>query len=273
MGKFDGILFCTDLDGTLFRNDYTISKENMDAIRYFKSEGGLFTFITGRVPMTARSIYHTVRPNAPCGCVNGAGIYDFQKETYLWQAKLPESGLELIEYIDRTLPAMGIQINTANNIYFSKQSLAMEWFRRATGVLNIMRHYRDIPEPILKVLFVHEDDKLLDETIRLLNEHPKAKEFDFIRSEKTMYEMLPKVGGKGQVLERMAGLLGIDMRRTVAVGNYENDISMIQKAGVGYAVENAINAVKEAADRITVSNQEHAIAKIISDLERELFTS
>ena len=50
MGKFDNILICTDLDGTLFRNDKSISQRNVDAIEYFKSEGGYFTFITGRMP-------------------------------------------------------------------------------------------------------------------------------------------------------------------------------------------------------------------------------
>ena len=44
MGKFDGILICTDLDGTLYKNDKTISEENKEAIEYFKREGGYFTF-------------------------------------------------------------------------------------------------------------------------------------------------------------------------------------------------------------------------------------
>ena len=53
MKKFDGILFCTDLDGTLLESDHKISKENIEAIRYFQSEGGLFTFLTGRMPFCA----------------------------------------------------------------------------------------------------------------------------------------------------------------------------------------------------------------------------
>jgi len=40
MGKFTGILICTDLDGTLLKNDKTISRENLDAIEHFKGEGG-----------------------------------------------------------------------------------------------------------------------------------------------------------------------------------------------------------------------------------------
>ena len=73
MKKFEGILFCTDLDGTLFDDNKTISKENLDAIEYFKSEGGLFTFITGRPPRITDDIYKAVQPNAPYGCNNGGG--------------------------------------------------------------------------------------------------------------------------------------------------------------------------------------------------------
>ena len=46
MGKFDGILICTDLDGTLLKNDKSVSEENLRAIEYFKREGGRFTFVT-----------------------------------------------------------------------------------------------------------------------------------------------------------------------------------------------------------------------------------
>ena len=61
MKKFEGILLCTDLDGTLLRNDKSISRENLDAINYFMSEGGYFTFITGRMPYTSSNIYKTRR--------------------------------------------------------------------------------------------------------------------------------------------------------------------------------------------------------------------
>lgn len=68
MGKFDGILMCTDLDGTLLRNDKSISQENLAAMEYFKAEGGWFTFITGRMPHYAMYICDAVKPNVPFGC-------------------------------------------------------------------------------------------------------------------------------------------------------------------------------------------------------------
>ena len=95
MKKFEKMLFCTDLDGTLYSDDKTVSKQNLEAIEYFKSEGGLFTFITGRVPQTTGEMCETIKPNAPYGCNNGGGIYDHIQDKYLWKTFISDEVLEL----------------------------------------------------------------------------------------------------------------------------------------------------------------------------------
>ena len=88
MKKFEGILICTDLDGTLLRDDKSISKENLEAIEYFKAEGGYFTFVTGRLPYFVQNIYNTVNPNVPFGCSNGGAIYDHREKKYIYSKEL-----------------------------------------------------------------------------------------------------------------------------------------------------------------------------------------
>ena len=80
MKTFEGILICTDLDGTLLRNDKSISRENSEAIEYFKANGGRFTFVTGRMPYFSQKAREMINPNAPIGCINGGGVYDYEKE-------------------------------------------------------------------------------------------------------------------------------------------------------------------------------------------------
>ena len=271
MKKFEKMLFCTDLDGTLYSDDKTVSKQNLDAIEYFKSEGGLFTFITGRVPKTSIEIYDIIKPNAPYGCFNGGGIYDPLKEGYLWTMGLSADVIELVREVDKHLPDMGIQINTENENYFNKDNAAMSWFRTITGVPNLSCSYEEVKEPILKVVFAHMDENRIELLQKLLNSHPRADEFDFIRSELRLYEILPKGSSKGGLLCKMAELLDIDIAKTIAVGDYYNDISMIRNAGLGFAVENAVADAKAAADYITVNNNQHAIAKIIDELDRGIY--
>ena len=266
MKKFEGILLCTDLDGTLLRDDKSISKENIDAIEYFMSEGGYFTFITGRLPYFVQNIYNALNPNAPLGCINGGGIYDHRRGEYLWTRELSNECYELVDKVYEEIENIGIQVNTFKRIYFSTENETMKNFRRLTGVENAVKPYREVDEPIGKIVFGDESNENILKLASLLASHPKAYKFDFIRSERVLYEILPKGNSKGDVMLRIADILGVNHAKTVAVGDYSNDISMLKMAGVGIAVSNASEDAKAAADRITVSNEEHAIAKIISEI-------
>ena len=267
MGKFDGILICTDLDGTLLGSDHKISRENIDAIEYFKSEGGFFTFITGRMPYFVSNIYSTIQPNAPFGCINGGGIFDHRTQQYLYTEEISRTVLDLVGHVYNNMPDMGIQINCFERIYFSRDNTAMEWFRKVTGSPNIAKHYSDVTDPIAKIVFGDMRNGAIEELEKLLRSHPAAKDFDLISSEATLFEILPKDICKGSVLPRLASILNVDMSKTVAVGDYNNDVSMLRTAGVGIAVANACEEAKAAADIITVSNDEHAIRQIIYDIE------
>lgn len=267
MGRFDGTLICTDLDGTLLKNDKTVSPENREAIAYFMAEGGYFTFITGRMPYFVKDILAKVSINAPFGCINGAGIYDPVEGKYVWTQPMRDDVIELVRYVDQNTEDMGIQINCFEHLYFSRENETMEYFRQATGLPNLVRDYEDIDEPIAKILFGdYREDRLLG-VKALLDAHPRRDDFDYIRSEHSLYEILPKGVSKGTLLTRMAEHLHLPMGRTVAVGDYYNDVSMLRAAGIGVAVGNATPEAKAAADHVTVSNEDHALARIISDLD------
>lgn len=268
MKMFDGLLFATDLDGTLLKNDNTISKENIDAIEYFKSEGGKFTFITGRLPIASRRALNLVKPNAPCGCINGGSIFDHEKNEILRSVNLSRDVLELVEYVDKNLPDMGIEVNAHDKIYFCKKSVATEKHRMSENHPDLKSHYYDVKDPIAKILFAHENGALVEELMEMLEKHPKAKDFEFVRSATEYYEILPKGINKGRAVLEIAYLLGIAPAKTIAAGDNDNDAPMLSMAGLGVAVSNASDAAKKAADYITVSNEEHAIAKIIEELDR-----
>lgn len=268
MGKFDGILICTDLDGTLYRNDKTVSEENREAIEYFKQEGGYFTFITGRMPNYLMDAYRAAQPNVPFGCVNGGGVYDKENEKYLWtHGGMTPEVIELVEHIDNTFPTVGIQTVTFENTFFSKQNVVNDWFIKVTGLPNLQRHYKDVKEPIAKIIFGICYEEEIEAVKQALRAHPKAHLFDFVRSEKHLFEILPKGVDKGLGLRQLVKCLGCDMEKTVAVGDFDNDVGMLKAARYGIAVANCSEKARKAADDVTVSNEEHALAQVIRDIE------
>ena len=271
MGKFDGILICTDLDGTLYKNDKTISKENKDAIEYFKREGGYFTFITGRMPYYSTDAYNAASPNVPFGCNNGGAIFDGETGEYVWATELSRSSDELIAHIEENFDDFGIQVCGLERTYFSKEHSTTERFRRRTGVPKLLANYRDIREPVGKIIFSTDSEEKLFAIAKALREHPRGAEFDFVRSERTLFEILPKGVNKGLAIEKLVEYLGIDIKNTFAIGDYNNDIGMFYAAGFGIAVANACPEAIAAADYVTVSNEEHAIARLIYDIEAGIY--
>ena len=266
MGRFDGILICTDLDGTLYKNDKSVSEENLEAIRYFKSEGGYFTFITGRMPYYAGKALGLIEPNAPFGCINGGGLYDHLKKDYVWNTELDREAFTLVEHIEKTFPEVGIQVSSLYHTFFYRFNDAMHAFRARAELPDLRSHYRDITEPIGKVFFATFSEEEIRAVENELRAHPLADKFEFIRSERSLFEILPKGVNKGISITKLADHLNIDISKTIAVGDYNNDVPMLKAAGLGVAVSNACKEALEVADLVTVSNEESAIARIINEL-------
>lgn len=263
MGKFDNILLCIDLDDTLLTSDKRVSRGNYDAIEYFKSEGGLFTFATGRVPLGAKPIIRQIMPNAPAVCFNGAVIYDFESGETLWSRSLDKGAQSAARYIDETLPDVGIEVCTADRVYFCKVNDVVLEHQRLEEFPDNFVGYRDIKEEWIKILFMTEEENMpvLRETV---DNAPFADSYTFVKSSPWYYELLPKGAEKGSGLLRLAKILGIPPKRVIAVGDNENDLGMIKSAGTGIAVANAADCVKAAADRVMrESCDEDAIAAVI----------
>ena len=90
-----------------------------------------------------------------------------------------------------------------------------------------------------------------------------GSEFDVTCSAQVLVEVSPLNDNKGEALKFIASHYGVTMDSTVAVGDNLNDLPMIKQAGVGVAVGNAVRELKDAADIVTVSNNDGAVAKII----------
>ncbi len=88
-------------------------------------------------------------------------------------------------------------------------------------------------------------------------------EFDVTCSANVLVEISPLGSTKGAAVEYIANRFGVDIAETIAVGDNLNDLSMIEKAGLGVAVGNAVEELKNAADFVAVTNNEGAVAQII----------
>lgn len=270
MGKFSGILLCTDLDDTLLTTDKRVSDENKEAIEYFKKEGGAFAFATGRVPLGAKPIIEQVMPNAPSVCFNGSVIYDFVNREMLWSKAIDKGAVKMVEFVEKNFPTAGIEVCTADKVYFCKVNRLVERHRQIERFPDNYGDYHDIDEDWCKVIFMVEEEEMA-ELRELIDNCEYAKNYSFVRSSPWYYELLPYGAHKGSGLIRLGELMGIKKENIYAMGDNENDLELVRAAGTGIAVANAAKCVKDASDYITTAdNNSHAAKEVIEMIESRL---
>lgn len=262
MKKFDGILLCTDFDGTLATRKQ-ISPENCEAIRYFQENGGRFTVLSGRTPDFLKEHLQGLTPNAPLVGCNGALIKHHQSGELLY-----EGGRHDCKALDAFEPFWRESEHIKRIFAFDRHAVSYSCARKVSedAFLTMEELRAHIRFPLYKVVCSVDDGDYalaLRDTLSARLSEP----FEVSRSCPTYVEVSCSDANKGAAAMRLKTMLGV--RLLVTAGDYENDISMLRAADIGYAVGNATPEVKAAADRVTVDASEHAIAAIINDLDQE----
>lgn len=269
MGKFDGYLICSDIDGTLINDNFKIPEINLEAIRYFQKEGGLFTLATGRTPQGAKLYIDLVNPNAPLVCQNGAGIYDFSKKQYLWTSPVGNAS-DIIEYAVEKFPGCGVEVLCENGVYYTKEN-AFTTKHMADEKFDVIRkNHTEIAKPWLKVLFA-DSKEATDEMQSHLDNSPFAEKYKLVRSYSTYYEVLEKNTNKGDAVKELRKLLNISKDKIIVVGDNDNDAEMLLAVENSYVVSCASEHAKKCAKYIlNVDNNYGAIAELVKLIEEKL---
>ena len=264
--KFSGLVLCSDLDGTLIDEKNRVSRENLDAIEYFRSQGGKFMIATGRVPDAVTPAIGDLKTDYPCICHNGCSVYDFLSDKYIETISIDEKVIPVVEKIMAVNPASGIEVMTAQGIYVVKRTKRTDFHLEFEKIKAFYaENIEDVPKPWLKILFAQtpeETDVIKENFVN----SPYQEKYCLLKTHQFYYEILNKTASKGNALLKFCNRCGIDLKNVIAIGDNENDISMIDVAGIGAAVANASDLVKSHADIITCSNEESAIADLISKL-------
>lgn len=264
--KFENIYICSDLDGTLLNENNEISKENLDAIEYFRSHGGKFMIATGRVPDAIFPAIGDLKTDFPCICLNGCGIYDLELRKYVETIALDDGVQEVTQEIMEYSKNSGVEIFNDDGICVVRRTPAVDFHLNYEKVTEkLTADLEDIPKPWLKILFAQspEETDAIREKFLSSCYHEK---YTLVKTHNLYYEIFNKSASKGKALLKLCKDYGIDLKNVVAIGDNENDITMLDVAGVGAAVSNAPEIVKKNADIITCSNEKHAIADLIKKL-------
>ena len=265
MGKFDGVLICSDMDNTLALHggnyyDLKFCPRDVEEIRYFQREGGRFTVISGRYPDKLRKLMTEIVPNAPIGGYNGALLQNADGTLFY------EGGSEQTEMIrvaqclwenHREIEAIGVHVSGHKILRCNRSVWESDMYQDPLAML------RDMPFRTYNVVVAGKPGE--GERICRLVEQALDDSMVYTRPYESTVEFSLREDTKGAALLRIKKEVGAKL--AVAVGDYENDIEMLRAADIGYAVENACEALHAVADRTAPACGKGAIAAIVAELE------
>lgn len=245
-------LIISDLDGTLLSADHTLPSSTATAIREYVIRGGCFTLATGRPFITARPIIQQLELDLPVILCNGA---------VLAQANgipLERSGISLAGLYDLLNAAdqsgLDILLFCGDEVQTLARNINIAAYERKEGVTCSLIRLHEIQEcdtEIEKAILLGP----VEQSRRLFAEYVDRSpvlqsSIAAFQSEDNYLELVPGQVSKGTALQRLAATLDIPLNQVMAIGNQLNDLPMLQAAGLGVAVANSPDELKQAADYV-----------------------
>lgn len=255
-------LLAVDLDDTLLNEKSEVSEANKKAIQEAVARGVIVTIATGRMFESAQKIARQIGLDVPLIAYNGALVQSaISKEVLMKQCVDEDAARAVLELFREK--GWYIQLYRNDTLYVdTKTDDTRDYEKRVkTTAIEIGEElYRD-PIGILKMLAVNDADKL-DYVEEVVQSTFRGKIFA-PRSRPRLLEIVNAKVNKGEALRLVAERFSVNREEVMAIGDSNNDVAMIEYAGLGVAMGNASPRVKEVAQIVTASNEEDGVAKAI----------
>jgi hypothetical protein len=248
-------LIALDVDGTLLDDNHRISANNRDTIRRAAEQGVSIVLCTGRGSMSAKPVMDELGLEGVMITHNGASIMDTKGNVLHEFTFSVREVVDLIHYCRER--GIHYDLNTSGNMIIDQLPAdAAKMYEAYLAEPEMVHDVLKVNEPLVKFC-MFGSQAMMDQVER---DWPDDQhELKFIRSGDYFVDVMRPDVSKGIALKKLAEIWQVDRSEILAMGNYFNDIDMLRFAGIGIAVANSPDEVKQAADEVTVSNNEEAV--------------
>lgn len=267
-------LICIDMDGTLLDNDHNVSEENKKTLKEAVNKGIKIALTTGRLFTSAKFYSDLIGIDAPIISSNGAYIKDKNSNEVIYENPLSlEESLEIYNILKKY--PFRICFNTHNtticnepleesHAYLLTNKLASKEDQIKIDVSNDLTNVlKDYNSDVLKAIAIDTTRENRDEMQKAKNEFIDLNKYEVVSSSLYNFEVMRKDTSKGNAVKHLAKMLNISRDEIMCIGDSENDLSMIHYAGVGVAMGNGLDILKNEADFITDTNVNSGVSKAI----------
>lgn len=263
-------LICIDMDGTLLKDDHTVSERNLSAIKAATEKGVKIAITTGRIFASAKHYSDLIGVETPVIASNGAYIREKDRDEVI--ARFPlgkENAKKVIEIVSKydVISNFNTHYSVISNKELPSDHTYRKMNRNLPEELRIDLLCEDMNEAIEKY---HEDilkciciDNDIEKINSIKEELLKIPTIEVVSSNLNNFEVMSKGTSKGKAVDTLAKFYDIKQEEVICIGDSENDLSMIKYAGLGIVMGNAEEYMKKEADYITLSNNEGGVGAAI----------
>lgn len=254
----------TDLDGTLVEHSGDVTEDIIKSVRKLLDKKINVVLASGRHPDMMKSIHYKLGLKTPVIACNGGIIKDLNTKEVLYANPLSKDVIKRAIEIARELGVEWV-VYEKNDILFEK--MPPKSYKLPYINPHLPKHLQANYLKINSLEEVFKDDCFFLKIFLLFDNKVEAMErgrqmlseiegIDVVQSAKTYLDVMVHGSSKGQAMKRYVELTGIDIKNTIAIGDAQNDMDMIEYAGFGIAMGNAVDSVKKAADYVTTPHPE-----------------
>ncbi|WP_273225712.1 Cof-type HAD-IIB family hydrolase [Geosporobacter ferrireducens] len=264
-------LVVTDMDGTLLNGEGKVSEENQRIFKVLHDKGIHVAVATGRIYTSARVFARYLGIKTPIIACNGAIVKDLKDNRIIYENHLSTEDCLRIVDICRKYD-LYYHFYSQETFYTEKLDRGSlkysEWNKTLKEEDRIdIRIIEDTYETIKnKADRVYKFQVVSDDMNILAQARDALENIETISVSKSWHnniEMMNKGVSKGIAVKSLAESLGVKQEEVICFGDNENDISMLEYAGLGVAMGNADEIVKERANYVTLTNDEDGVAAAI----------
>lgn len=253
-----------DMDGTLLDPQSKLSEENIKAIKYATSKGIDVVIASGRpVCESMRNYYKLLGLKSYYVGFNGAVVYDFETDAILYQKGITGKDVKELEKFKSQFSSVNSHAFILDTVLYEVEDYYVDLEVKVNYVKKKKIKFNDLADdfPIIKYMFT--GSKLdIDNIINHVPEELKEK-YNVVRSATYYLEFVNKEVDKARGIEIIARKKGLTKQEIMTIGDEGNDYLMVKEAGLGIAMGNARQKVKDVAKDITESNANNGVAHAI----------
>lgn len=260
-------LIALDLDGTLLKDDKTISAYSLEIIKKAKDAGHIVCISTGRPYRSSSLYYRQMNLNTPIVNFNGAFVHHPKDKA--WGTFHTTLELEVVKEIIDTAEkhhVHNILAEVKDRVYFHQHDeRLLDVFSMGDPEMTVGDLRENLGEDVTSIL-IHSDEENVDKIRAYLsNVHAEVVEHRRWAAPWHVIEIIKKGINKAVGLKKIADHYNIPAERIIAFGDEDNDLEMLQYAGQGVAMGNAIDQLKSIANKHTKTNEEDGIAVYLKE--------